>query len=256
MLMKPKVSIITVCYNSAKTIKDCIDSVLSQSYNKIEYIIIDGLSTDSTVSIINSYGEKISKFISEKDEGIYDAMNKGIKMANGDIIGILNSDDLFYNNSIIQEMVSVFQNNDCDAAYGDVIFTKQTNLNKVVRYYSSEGFHIDKFRKGLMPAHPSFFVYRKIYANLGYYDTSYKISADFDLLIRFLLINRLRTVYLPKVIVRMRLGGVSTQGFRSVMKINKENMNILRKHNVQSNYLLLYSRYFKKMLEYFNIPKW
>ncbi|KAB2870183.1 MAG: glycosyltransferase, partial [Bacteroidales bacterium] len=208
-----RVSIITVVYNNSSTIKSAIESVLSQTYKDIEYIVVDGASTDGTVDIIKEYGDRIDKFVSEPDKGIYNAMNKGIKLSTGDIVGILNSDDFFTNNSIIQNIVDSFDN-DIDAIYGDIQFVDPNNLNKIVRYYSSERFKRSSFKYGFMPAHPSFYVRRKFYEELGLYKEDYKIGADYELLVRFLYCNNLKTKYLKFPFVCMRTGGVSNQNFK------------------------------------------
>ena len=214
-----KVSIVTGTYNSAKTIKDTIESVLSQTYTNIEYIIIDGVSKDNTLDIVNSYGVKITKVISEKDKGIYDAMNKGVSLATGDIVGILNSDDFFTDNRVIERVVESFKNNDLDAVYGDIHFVNDNDLNKTVRYYSSRIFRPSLMRLGFMPAHPSFYVRRECYNKYGLFDLSYKIGADFELLLRFIKVNKIKIKYLNFDFVTMRTGGASTAGIGSNKQI-------------------------------------
>ncbi|MCK5559753.1 MAG: glycosyltransferase [Thermoplasmata archaeon] len=166
-----KVSIITVCFNNDSTIKDTIDSVLNQSYKNIEYIIIDGDSADKTKDIITSYGNKIDQFVSESDRGIYHAMNKGIKLVKGDIVGMLNADDFFCDYDIIEKLVKEFVTENLDAVFGDVQFVNSQNLKKIVRYYSSKHFHPSKFKYGFMPAHPSFYVKRELFSKYGYYSS-------------------------------------------------------------------------------------
>ena len=162
-----KISIVTITYNSGKTLKCAIDSVLTQTYKNIEYIIVDGKSSDNTVAIINSYGNKISKFVSEEDDGIYDAMNKGLRLASGDIVGILNSDDVYFDNRVIENVIKEFEEKDVDSVYADLVFVKPKNLDKAVRYYDSSHFSPQKFAYGLMPAHPTFFVKKDIYERYG-----------------------------------------------------------------------------------------
>ena len=174
-----KVSIITVVWNNKDIIKDAIDSVLSQSYKDIEYIIIDGASTDGTVDIVKSYGDKITKFISEPDKGLYDAMNKGIKLATGDIIGILNSDDFYTDKYVIEKIVGTFESLHVDSVFADLIYVKPENLTKTVRYYDSSKFYPAKFAYGYMPAHPTFFVRKEIYEKYGVFRTDLKIASDF-----------------------------------------------------------------------------
>ena len=187
-----KISIITVVYNSSLTIRDTIESVLSQSYDNLEYCIVDGDSTDGTLSIIKEYEQKFKgklKWVSDSDTGIYDAMNKGIRMATGDVIGIINSDDFYHKTDVIEQIAKAFENNDIQATIADVRFVNPDNLDRTVRYYSSKKFTVNRFRFGFMPAHPTFFTYKKNFEKYGYYQTDYKIAADFELLIRFLYTN-------------------------------------------------------------------
>ena len=245
------VSIITVSYNSSATISDTIKSVLSQSYANIEYIIIDGSSTDNTIELINSFGDKISKFVSEPDLGIYDAINKGIRLAKGDIVGILNSDDFFYDNNVIEKVVQAFNEFDIDAVFGDVQFVDQIKISKTVRFYSSKHFDVRKFKFGFMPAHPSFYAKRDLFETIAYYKTDYKIAADFELLVRFLAINKIRYKYLEMIFVSMRAGGVSTKSIKSNFILNKEIVRACRENNIRTNYFYIYSKYFTKVFEFF-----
>jgi glycosyltransferase involved in cell wall biosynthesis len=244
-----KVSIITVCYNSEATIRDTINSVLNQSYGDIEYIIVDGNSTDSTKEIIAFYGNKINQFISEPDKGIYQAMNKGIKLAQGDIIGMLNADDFFCNSNIISSIVSEFKTNKMDAVYGDVQFVKQKNLDKIVRYYSSKHFNPRKFKYGFMPAHPSFYVKKKAFIDYGYYKEDYLIASDYELLIRFLYKNTLSYKYLEMPFVTMRTGGVSNKSIKNRFILNKEIMRACSENGIKTNLLKVYTKYFRKVFE-------
>ncbi|MBD8490081.1 glycosyltransferase [Echinicola sp. CAU 1574] len=246
-----KVSIITVSYNSAKTLQDTIDSVGNQTYPNIEYIIVDGKSNDGTVEIIKKNNCTVSKWISERDKGLYDAMNKGIKMATGDIVGIINSDDFYSSSQSISAIVDAFKGHEVECVFADVEFVRPSNLNKTIRYYSSRNFAPWKFRFGYMPAHPTFFTFRKNFEKYDYYKTYYKIAADFELLTRFLLINKLSYHYIPMSIIKMRTGGVSTASLDSKIVINKESLIALRENGVRSNYLFLYSRYLTKVFSFF-----
>ncbi len=246
-----KVSIITVVYNRASTIERTIRSVLNQSHNNIEYVIVDGNSNDGTMTVVDQYRNQISTVICEKDQGMYDALNKGIKAATGDIVGILHADDEFTNENIIQQIVEKFQSNPViDAIYGDVGFVHADQQHKIVRYYSSAIFRTNLFKFGFMPAHPTFFCYRRFYEQFGYYRTDLEIAADFDLLLRFLRKHQLFTVYIPEMLVRMNMGGKSTNGISSTIKINKELKQILSEHQLPSSYIRLYSRYFIKVSEF------
>ena len=246
-----KVSIITVSFNSVATIPDTINSVVNQSYPNIEYIIIDGASSDGTRDVINSYGQKITKFTSESDNGIYDALNKGIKLASGDIVGILNSDDFFYNSMVIEKIVKAFIDNRVDAVIGDVQFVDPVQTSKVVRYYSSKKFNLSKFRFGFMPPHPSFYVKRELFEKLGYYKTDYKIAADYELLLRFLSIHGIKCKYLGIPFVSMRTGGVSNKSISSNITLNKEIARACRENGLRTNYLFIYSKYITKVFEFF-----
>lgn len=246
-----KVSVITPAYNSGATIRDTIKSVLSQTYPCIEYIVVDGGSRDNTLAILEEYTYGIAKIISEPDRGIYDAMNKGIREATGDIVGILNSDDFFTSIDVIETIVRVFEQDKVDAVYGDVHFVKPTDLSTCVRYYSSDIFRPFLFRFGFMPAHPSFYVKRACYERGGLYSLDYKIAADFDLLIRFLYTYRMKSKYLKKDMVTMRLGGISTSNIRNRMKINEEIVQACQRNGIYTNWLWICLRYLYKLKEIF-----
>lgn len=246
-----KISIITVVWNNATTIKDAIDSVLSQTYPDIEYIIIDGASTDGTVEIIKSYGEKITRFLSEPDSGLYDAMNKGIKLATGDVIGILNSDDFYSDTFVIEKVVKVFEEQDIESLFADLVYVKPDNVEKVVRYYDSSQFHPDKFAYGWMPAHPTFFVKREWYERYGLYKVDYKIAADYELLVRFLAKYKLSYYYLQEPIITMRLGGISTRGIESNYTLNREIIRACRENGIATNWFKVLSKYPAKILGLF-----
>lgn len=220
-----KISLITVTYNSGATLRDTIESVLKQTYKDLEYIIVDGKSKDNTVQIIQEYEPRFNgniKWISEKDSGLYDAMNKGIMMATGDIIGILNSDDFFTSAEILQTVSDNMSQKNIDALYGDIHFVNSEDLKKTVRYYSSKNFSRRKMRLGFMPAHPSFYCRKSCFEKFGYYKLGYKIAADYELLLRMIYIHDISTLYLPVDMVTMRTGGASTNGIKSNYNILKE----------------------------------
>jgi len=244
-----KISIITATYNSEAHIADCVKSVNSQTYDNIEHIIIDGASKDNTVKIIEGTPNRVTKIVSEPDKGIYDAMNKGIRMATGDVIGILNSDDFFTSDDVIEEVVDTFNNNDIDALYGDVHFVDPNDLNKCVRYYSSAIFKPSLFRFGFMPAHPSFYMKRECYEKHGLYALDYKIASDYDLLIRYLYTERISYKYLKKDFVTMRTGGVSTENFNSRVTLNREIVKACKKYGIKTNMFLLSLKYLYKIFE-------
>lgn len=245
-----RVSIITVCFNSEDYILSTIESVLSQDYLDIEYIVVDGNSTDGTVEIIKSFGNKISRWISEPDLGIYDAMNKGINLATGDIIGIVNSDDFFHRNDSISKVVETLKNFPVQSVFADIIFVRRDNPEKVVRYFSSQNFKPWKMRFGFMPAHPTFFTYKTNFTKYGSYDSSFEIGADFELLLRFLYKNSISYKYIPIDLMKMRTGGVSTKSLISTLIINQENLRAFKINKYYTNYVFLFSRYFIKVFHY------
>ncbi|MEX2230713.1 MAG: glycosyltransferase family 2 protein [Cyclobacteriaceae bacterium] len=245
------VSIITVVYNRKTTIERAIRSVLQQTYPSIEYLIVDGGSRDGTLEVIEAYRNKITKVISEKDKGMYDALNKGIQLATGDVIGVLHSDDIFYANDSIEKIAKEFiLDYSLQCVYGDVAFINPNKGNKMTRYFSSANFSVDKFDRGFMPAHPSFFCRKICFEQFGTYKLNYDIAADFDLLVRFLKIHRIKSKYVPLCTTYMHTGGKSTTGIKSTLKINKEFLHILKTHGIKSNYIKLYSRYIQKVFEF------
>ena len=245
-----KISIITITYNSGKTVKDTLDSIANQSYKNIEHIIVDGASTDNTLEIVSQYPNV--KVLSEPDKGIYDAMNKGVKMATGDIVGILNSDDFYPKNNIIQKVVNAFNAKKVDSIYGDVKFVAADNLEKVTRYYSSSKWNPEKFAYGYMPAHPSFFVKKECYEKFGVFKTDYAISADYELLIRFLYVNKISYHYIEEPLVTMRAGGASNQSLKSIYVLNKEIIRGCRENGISTNFPKLSLKFFNKISEFIN----
>lgn len=244
-----KISIITVVWNNKKTIKDAINSVLNQTYENIEYIIVDGASTDGTVEIVRNYGDKVAKFLSEPDKGLYDAMNKGIVLATGDVVGILNSDDFYIDEFVIEKVVKVFEDKYVDSVFADLIFVKPDDVEKIVRYYDSSKFNPSKFAYGWMPAHPTFFVKREVYDKYGVFRTDLKIAADFDILARFLHTKKISYSYMQEVLVKMRVGGVSTGGFNSKLLLNKEVLQVCLDNGIKTNIFKILSKYPSKLIE-------
>ena len=212
-----KVSIITVSLNSTRTIEDCIKSVVNQSYKNIEYIIIDGGSTDETLDIIKKYANKISFWISEKDYGIYDAMNKGINLATGEIVGIINSDDIYADDYVIDKIVEFITKKNVHTCYGNLIYIDQKNTNRIIRFWRSGKYSKAKFKRGWMPPHPTFFVKNQIYKTYGSFNLKFPIIADYELMLRFLYKHNISTVYIPKVLVKMRTGGESRPSIINVI---------------------------------------
>lgn len=246
-----KISVITATWNSGKTVQDTIDSVLRQSYQDVEHIIKDGGSTiDDTLAIIERSSSryidcgKSLRWVSERDGGIYDAMNKGVEMASGDIIGILNSDDFYTTNDILAKVAEAFDEDpQLDAVYGDIHFVKSENLGKCTRYFSSRYFRPWMFRFGFMPAHPSCYVRRTVYENDGMYDLNFKTSSDFEWIVRLWKKNKIKARYLNLDFVTMRAGGESTAGIASKRKVNRDIALSLKKHGIYSNQLFQSLRY-------------
>jgi len=229
-----KISIITSVYNNKDYISDALESVLNQSYPNIEYIVIDGASTDGTTKIIKSYGNKITKFISEPDEGIYDGLNKGIHLATGDVIGFLHADDFYLHDHVVEMVVEYFQEHDCDGVYGDLMYVDKEQTNKIVRYWKSGKFKGVNLKKGWMPPHPAFFIKREVYDKFGVFDTDFKISADYDFMLKILSSENFTACYLPNVLYVMRIGGASNKGIKNLWKKSKEDLRALKQNGVGS----------------------
>lgn len=248
-----KISIITATYNAADTIADTIESVLRQTYADIEYIVIDGRSKDKTGEIVASYAPEFGHrlvYVCEPDKGIYDAMNKGLRIATGDVVGILNADDFFTSDDIIEKVAHEMQSDTgLQAIYGDVHYVNSNNLQHCVRYYSSSAFRRWWMRLGFMPAHPSFYCRKSVYQDFGTFDTNYRVAADFELLLRLIYVNKIHTKYLPLDFVTMRTGGVSNAGLSSHKQIMRDHRKALRNNGVRSSYLLLSLRYLYKVYE-------
>lgn len=245
-----KISIITATYNSAKTIADCIISVNNQTYNEIEHLIIDGASGDNTVEIIKSIPNRVTQIVSEPDQGIYDAMNKGIRLATGDIVGILNSDDFYASDTIISNIVEIFNTSGCDSLYGNLDFVTPEKINKVLRHWKSSLYIKGSFTKGWHPPHPTFFVRREIYEKFGLFNTSLYISADFELMLRFLEKNCISTHFLDSTIVKMRYGGASTRSLKAIWEGNKNVIQAFRINGIELGTLYTIRRFAHKLTQF------
>jgi len=247
-----KVSIITATYNSSSTVLDCIQSVNNQTYADIEHIIIDGVSTDNTLERINSIPNKAQKTVSEPDKGIYDAMNKGIGMAQGDIIGILNSDDFLASNNIIATIVKTFERENCDAVFGNLDFVSISNVSKVVRRWKSTPYKLNGFLKGWHPPHPTLYVKRDLYEKYGNFDISLAVSADFELMLRFIEKYRIKTYYLDETIVKMRYGGESTGSIKKIITGNINIRKAFHKNGIQVPPFYTVQRILTKVKQFFH----
>ncbi len=217
-----KISVITLSMNSAATIRDTIESVLAQDHPDIEYIVVDGASRDGTMDIVRSYGDRISKVVSEPDRGMYDSANKGLKLATGDVVGFLNSDDWYATNDVLSTMAREFARGDVDVVHGDLDFVDPKNVSRVTRRFRSRPFVPGDFKRGWHPAHPTFYVRREILLEVGGFDEQYRIASDVDLMMRVLEVRRARSAFIPRVLVMMREGGLSNGSFRRIWRANVE----------------------------------
>ena len=277
-----KVSLITVSYNSARTIADTLKSVQSQTYKDIEYIVVDGNSSDGTIEIVKQFviakqgtmqgrsegasqdlSEDLSKnlinvasqgvvttFLCERDKGIYDAMNKGLALATGEIIGVLNSDDFYCSNDVIEEVVRAFQQNNTDCLYGDLNYVDPIDTSKIVRKWRSGSFRKENFLKGWMPPHPTFFVRKTCYDKFGKFDTQFKSAADYELMLRFLFKESCSAVYLPKVMIHMRAGGVSNVSLKNRVRANREDRLAWKKNGLKPKWFTLLRKPLSKLKQY------
>ncbi len=255
MIKNPKISIITVSYNSQCTIKHTIDSFSSQTYKNKEYILIDGASKDWTLDILDFKKDEIDNFVSEPDSGIYDAMNKGIKAANGDIVGILNSDDFYHNQDVLSKVAKVFEDTDCDCLYGDLVFVNKVNARKIVRYWKSEKFKKNNLTKGWMLPHPTFFVKKKIYQKYGLYNTNLKSAADYEMILRLLHKDNIIVEYIPEILIKMRMGGESNASIWNRLKGNKEDNIAWDINGLKKPPFIRFIKPFRKISQFFRRPK-
>ncbi|KQT37208.1 MULTISPECIES: glycosyltransferase family 2 protein [unclassified Methylophilus] len=245
-----KISVITVCYNSAETIQDTLTSIASQDYPDVEHIVIDGGSKDDTLEMVNA-ASSVKRFVSEPDNGIYDAMNKGIAMATGDIVGTLNADDFYIDNTVLSQVANVFSDPSVDVCYADLVYVYAKNTSRILRYWQSRPFEQGLFKKGWMPAHPTFFVRREVYEQWGNFNLDFPRQADFELTMRFLEINQLKSVYIPRVWVRMRAGGASNNSIRGIIKGNIEAYHACKLHRLEVGPFFIARKIFSRIPQFF-----
>ena len=245
-----KVSIITVVYNGAKTLNSCIDSVLSQNYKDIEYILVDGNSSDGTQEIVKSYGPRIQKFVSEPDLGIYDAMNKGINIASGDLIGIINADDIYVNSDVIEEAVVAIKSETADACYGDLEYVDASNLNIIKRKWRSGVYKNNAFLNGWMPPHPTFFIRKDFYKKYGMFRLDMGSAADYELMLRMVHKNGARLAYVPHTWVKMRVGGVSNSTLGNRLKANRNDRKAWEVNNLKPRLYTLLMKPARKIFQF------
>lgn len=245
----PKITVITVCFNSVATIADCLRSVAEQTWPNVERIVIDGASTDGTLDILAPYRAGIAQLVSEPDHGIYDAMNKGLALATGDVVAFLNSDDRYLDPEVLAEVVAQFRAGTFDAVFGDVDFVRSESPDGVIRRFNSGAFRPDRLASGWMPAHPALFVRKAVFDRVGPFKTDYRIAGDFEFIARAFGNGDLRYAYLPRVLVRMRLGGASTSGLRSLIQLNREVLRACRENGISTSMWRLLMKYPAKLLE-------
>ena len=252
-----KISIITVTHNPGLVLLDCLNSVASQKYKNIEHIIVDNVSTDGTIPLLNSRRDQFGFLISEKDQGIYEAMNKGLKIATGDIIGFLNSDDFYASNNVLSRVVAIFKDNSSlDACYADLIYVDPINTNKIIRFWQSSKFVSGLFAKGWCPPHPTFFVRRSVYERFGNFDLNYYIASDVELMMRFLEVQKINARYIPELWIKMRLGGITNKNFKNILIQNKEVLHALKNHNLSVNWISFFIyKIINRGLQFLKRPK-
>lgn len=250
-----KISIITATYNSASTVRDTLISIAEQDYANVEHIIVDGLSKDNTLNIVKDFTH-VAKVISEKDKGIYDAMNKGVKLASGDVIGILNSDDFYTGSTILTKVAAAFEDPAVEAVYGDLQYVKQDNVQIITRTWKSGSFRKNSLYYGWMPPHPTFFVRRHIYDKCGIFNTTLRSAADYELMLRVLLKYGARVQYIPEVLVKMRAGGMSNASFRNRVRANKEDAMAWKLNQLKPYFFTMWLKPLRKVLQFNPINIW
>lgn len=237
--MSLQVSLITAVFNRAKTLGEALRSIHNQTWQNIEHIVIDGGSTDGTLAVLDQHRDRIAQMVSEPDQGVYDALNKGIRKASGDVVGFMHADDQFASPHAVSHIASAFEDPAVEAVYGDLAYVKQGDVSKVVRYWRAGRYQRDQLAHGWMPPHPTFYVRREVYSRLGVFDTRYRISADYDNMLRLLWGGSVRASYIPEVLVRMRTGGISNGSLSNVLLKSREDYAAMRKHGIGGLHALL-----------------
>lgn len=246
-----RVSIITVAFNSEKYIESALLSISAQTYPDIEHIVIDGGSNDGTLQILNRFKDKIAKLVTEPDNGIYDAMNKGLSLATGDIIGFLNSDDVFYDSSAVKNIVDCFKSKNTDCVYGDLIYVKENDLDSVVRYWKSSKYIDNLFISGWHPPHPTFYAKRSVFKKFGSFFLDFKISADYEMMLRFMAKNNVKSTYIPSPLVRMRIGGESNKSIKNIIIANIECYRAWHHNGLYISPFIMFRKPFSKVKQFF-----
>lgn len=236
---------ITAVYNRHQTVGQALDSVLSQSYPAVESIVIDGASTDGTLAVLESYRPRLGVLISERDQGIYDALNKGLTHATGDVVGFLHADDVYEDREVLAKVAVAFREPSVDAVYGDLVYVRHDDISKVIRYWKAGPYDHAALSRGWMPPHPTFYVRRSVYERLGGFNTRYRIAADYDTVLRFLAVGKIGVAYVPEVLVRMRVGGISNRSLKTIFRKSCEDMNVLKLNQVGGFITLLQKNFYK-----------
>lgn len=249
-----KISVVTVVYNNADTIADAVRSVLEQDHAELEHVVIDGASTDGTLEALAPYREGIAHLVSEPDDGIYDAMNKGIRSSSGEIVGFLNADDMFLHPGVVSRIAREFEESGADTTFGDLVYVEPENTDRVIRYYRSDKFRPRRLAWGWMPPHPTFYARRACFERVGCFKTDYAIAADYELVIRFLLKHGLSYSYIPETLIKMRAGGVSSRNLKSNWILNQEIIRGCRENGIGTNHFMVWSKYFRKVFQLVDRP--
>lgn len=243
------ISVVTAVFNSKQTVGHALNSIFSQTHPQVESVLIDGASTDGTLEVLYLYQSKIGVFISEKDGGIYEALNKGILHSRGDVIGFLHADDVFENNEVLAKVAAAFDDPSIDAVYGDLVYVRHDDIGKVIRYWKSGLYNDSALARGWMPPHPTFYVRHSVYERLGGFDTRYRIAADYDTVLRFLAVGKIRATYIPEILVRMRAGGISNRSLKTIIRKSREDIEVLRRNKV-GGVLTLFRKNLRKVSQF------
>ena len=247
-----KISIITVCYNAEKTIRETLESVASQNYPEFEHIIVDGGSSDGTLEIVREFEKGISKIISERDNGIYYAMNKGLLHASGDVVGFLNADDAYASNNVLEQISSAFKNHAVESCYADLQYVNSSDPDKILRNWKAGSFDSKKFLNGWMPPHPTFYCRRELFEKYGQFNTQFSISADYELMLRFLYKNGCSSVYVPKLWIKMKVGGASNQSIKNRIKANNEDRMAWKVNGLKMRAHTTFLKPIRKIAQFWN----
>jgi glycosyltransferase len=240
-----KISVVTAVYNGCETIADSLESTLAQSYPDVEIVLVDGGSTDGTVDLLERYRSRVDTIVSERDAGIYDALNKGIRLSTGDVIGFLHADDVFGSNDALAHVAAAFEDPSVEAVYGDLVYVRRGDLDSIVREWIAGPFRREDLKRGWMPPHPTFYVRKSVYERLGNFDVRYRISADYDSIVRFLFVAGIKAAYVPTTLVRMRVGGISNRSLRTIIRKTKEDYRIVRRYRLGNAVTILQKNFGK-----------